>query len=49
MSLQSTDPIAQTARYLTRKDPQNETRFPRLFSISRNRPAKKQSASPDPI
>ena len=45
----SYEEIAQTARYLTRKDPQNETRFPRLHNVARARSQKKPTPAPDPI
>lgn len=41
--------IAQTARYLTRQDPESDTRFPRLHNIARSRPAPKKPEAPDPI
>lgn len=46
---QAYEEVAQTARYLTRQDPQNESLFPRLHYIARTRGTKKQPTPPDPI
>ena len=44
----SYEEIAQTARYLTRKDPQNETRFPRLHNVARARSQRSRPLRPIP-